>query len=66
MKKQQNTSFPGKKLSRNEMKNLTGGGEAAGGLVYFCEDYICFFTKGECQTHCGDSVCRSCSIVHNG
>jgi hypothetical protein len=60
MEKKKQFSLAGKQLSRKQMKNLTGGA-AAGGLVYFCEDYICFFTKGQCQAHCGTSVCRSCS-----
>jgi hypothetical protein len=61
MKKQQNASSPGKKLSRNEMKNLTGGlnNNAGGGLWVCTADYYdCYFSKYQCQLSC--SVPSSC------
>jgi hypothetical protein len=61
MKKQQMASFPGKKLSRNEMKNLSGGA-AAGLWVCTSDGYECYKYKSQCQSAC--SVPSSCRFYN--
>ncbi len=50
-------SLPGKKLSRNEMKNLSGGAAAAGTWVCRRDGYTCFSTKSACVANCSNKVC---------
>jgi hypothetical protein len=54
MKKQQMVSFPGKKLSRNEMKNLPGGTVAALGIWVCTADYDCFGSLSACRLYCSN------------
>jgi hypothetical protein len=57
MKKQQNASLAGKKLSRTEMKNLTGGTSNALGIwVCVPDGYACYSNKSTCNANCT----RSC------
>jgi hypothetical protein len=63
MKKQQMASFPGKKLSRNEMKNLSGGATAAAG-IWVCpiDGYDCYPNLSACRAGCSNpKSCRSYS-----
>jgi hypothetical protein len=57
MRKQQMASFPGKKLSRNEMKNLNGGAAYYGTWVCPSDGYSCFPNKWTCIYRCPDKVC---------
>jgi hypothetical protein len=60
MKKQQTVSSPGKKLSRNEMKNLSGG--AVGALaIWVCTiEYDCYSTLAACRANCAKpAVCKA-------
>ncbi len=57
MKKSQTASFPGKKLSRNEMKNLAGGAAALGIWVCVPDGYACYSSKSTCNANC-TSACR--------
>jgi hypothetical protein len=63
MKKQQKISFAGKYLSRNEMKNLSGGGKRAMEINYYCgPDYetYCYPSLSQCVANCSDpSLCQS-------
>jgi hypothetical protein len=61
MKKQQMVSFPGKKLSRTEMKNLNGGAAALG--LWVCTlEYDCYSTLAACRTYCvKPALCKAYS-----
>ncbi len=64
MKKQTQSSFAGKQLSRKEMKNITGGVSAAVGLWVCTKDYFeCYFTLGECKAGC--SIPTRCRFYNN-
>jgi hypothetical protein len=60
MKKQTTVSFPGKKLSRNDMKNLNGGSAALLGVwVCVIDDFQCFRYDYLCRANCSKPTgCR--------
>ncbi len=60
MKKQQISSFAGKQLSRNEMKNIKGGSTAFLGVwVCVIDDYQCFRYDYLCRASCSKPTgCR--------
>jgi hypothetical protein len=63
MKKQQISSFTGKRLSRNEMKILKGG--AAAPLVWVCTlDDTCYYVwKLNCLVTCADpAACKRFTV----
>jgi hypothetical protein len=61
MKKQQNASFPVKKLSRNDMRNLAGGANSKSanyGYWYCGTDYetYCYSSLGHCMSECSSPL----------
>jgi hypothetical protein len=60
MKKQQVASFPGKKLLRNEMKNLNGGAASLAIWVCVIDGYDCYGTLSACRAGCSKAAsCRA-------
>jgi hypothetical protein len=57
MKKQKNAPFQGKKLSRNEMKNLSGGAAYYGTWVCPSDGYSCHLNQYRCLRICPDKYC---------